>query len=337
MKTLFEFEEKKLKKEIAKRKAKRVLLQLPEGLKIYGPYLANIVKEAGALAVISADPCYGACDLAIHEAENLDADLVVHFGHSEMKKQQDESIVVYVDAKAKIDVRSALKKAFPHIKNWERIGLVTSIQHIHMLDEARKELIKIGKTVVIGDSGQLKYAGQVTGCNYSNAQSISKEVEAFLVISGGKFHALGVALAMSKPTIAIDPYENQAYSVDEEAEKILKQRWACIEEAKKVEEFGVILGLKTGQRRIAEALEIQDKLEKNGKKSVLLALREITPEALMQFPTLNAYVNTACPRLSLDDAQRFRKPILSIREALVLVGEMSWEELCKKGLFGNVT
>lgn len=325
-----------MKKEIIQRKAKRVLLQLPEGLKIHAPYLANIVKETGSLAFISADPCYGACDLAIHEAENLGVDLIIHFGHSGIKGQKD-NMVVYVDAKAQVDVKDALKKSFPLIKNYEKIGLVTSAQHVHMLDEARKELVKIGKTVAIADSGQLKYAGQVTGCNYSNAQCLSKEVEAFIVISGGKFHALGVALATSKPTIAVDPYENWAYCVDEEAKKILKQRWASIEEAKKAEDFGILVGLKTGQKRIVEALEIQDKLERNGKRTVLLVLREITPEALMQFPTLNAFVNTACPRLSLDDTQRFPKPVLSLNEVLVLVGEMSWEELCKKGWFENAT
>jgi 2-(3-amino-3-carboxypropyl)histidine synthase len=46
-------------------------------------------------------------------------------------------------------------------------------------------------------------------------------------------------------------------------------------------------------------------------------------------------VNTACPRISLDDASRFNKPVLTTNEASVVVGELSWEELCKEGLFGN--
>jgi 2-(3-amino-3-carboxypropyl)histidine synthase len=55
----------------------------------------------------------------------------------------------------------------------------------------------------------------------------------------------------------------------------------------------------------------------------------------MEFPTMEAYVNTACPRISLDDASKFQKPVLTSSEALVIVGELSWEELCKKGLFEN--
>ncbi|MFQ6074501.1 MAG: diphthamide biosynthesis enzyme Dph2, partial [Candidatus Bathyarchaeia archaeon] len=62
--TAFYLEEETLRNEIDKRNAKRVLIQLPEGLKAEGPRLATIVEKAGALPIISADPCYGACDLA---------------------------------------------------------------------------------------------------------------------------------------------------------------------------------------------------------------------------------------------------------------------------------
>ena len=77
-------------------------------------------------------------------------------------------------------------------------------------------------------------------------------------------------------------------------------------------------------------------LEKNGYTATLLALREITPNALMQFPRLDAFVNTGCPRLSLDDSSNFRKPLLSINETLVLLGEVKWENLFRRGWFENV-
>jgi len=52
-----------------------------------------------------------------------------------------------------------------------------------MLSEARERLIKAGKSVAIGDTGKLNYAGQVIGCNYSNAKAVSKDVEAFLFMA----------------------------------------------------------------------------------------------------------------------------------------------------------
>ena len=332
--TSFDLEEKRLKKEISKGTAKIVLVQLPEGLKAEGPRLATLIEDAGALAIVSADPCYGACDLALPDAESLCADLIVHYGHSSQTKQERVP-TIYMEARAKISVKAAVKKAIPLLEPWSNIGLVTTVQHVHKLDEAKILLLEAGKTVAIGDAGLVEHPGQVIGCNFSNAQSVSEEVEAFLFIGGGRFHAIGVALATAKPTIIADPYEKRAYSIHDEVPRILKQRWASISEAKQAENFGILIGLKTGQKRIREAVKIKEKLQKGGRKATLLALREITSNTIMQFPSIDAFVNTACPRLSLDDTPNFLKPILSLSEALVMLGEMDWEELCRKGWFEN--
>jgi len=328
----FDFEEKRIREEINKRKARRVLIQLPEGLKAEGPRLAALAEKAGALAIVSADPCYGSCDLATSDAESLGADLLVHYGHSEMIKQEKLS-TIYIEAKSRVSVKGTVRKAIPYLKQWKNIGLVTTVQHINALHEARESLLKAGKTVAVGDTGHVKYAGQVTGCDYSNAKSISNDVEAFLFIGGGRFHAIGVALATVKPTIIADPYEKRAYDVGNEVQRILKQRWASICETKKAKTFGILIGLKSGQKRVKEAMEIKRMLERSGRKATLLALREITPQGLMQFPNIDAFVNTACPRVSLDDASSFLKPVLIFDEALVVFGKMDWEELCRKGWF----
>ncbi len=330
----FDLEEKRLEKEVRKRKAKLVLIQLPEGLKPYGPRLAATVESAGALAIVSADPCYGACDLAVVEAERLGADLVVHYGHSEMLKQLAVP-TLYIEAKAKSAVKNVVKKALPYLEPWKKIGLVTTVQHIHKLDEAKNVLLEAGKAVAVGDAGRLKYAGQVIGCDFSNAKAVSKEVDAFLFVGGGKFHALGVALATAKPTIVADPYEKRVFAIENEAAKMLKKRWANIYEAKQAEKIGILIGLKAGQKRLDQALKMKKLIEDAGKKATFFALKEITPEALIQFPTIDAFINTACPRLSLDDAKKFRKPLLTPKEMLVALDKLQWEELCKKGWFEN--
>ncbi len=330
--TTFDLEEKRLGEEVTKRRAKRVLVQLPEGLKAEGPRLASIIEKAGSLAIVSADPCYGACDLTLPEAKSLGVDLIIHYGHSQTVEQEQVS-VIYIEARARINVKNSVRKAIAVLEPWKRIGLVTTVQHIDALEKAKEMLLEAGKTVVIGDAGRAKYAGQVIGCDYSNANSVSEDVEAFLFVGGGRFHALGVALATGKPTIVADPYEKRAYPIHGEAKKIIKQRWACICKAREAVNFGVLIGLKTGQKEIAEALEIKKKLGKSGKKATLLALKEIVPEALIQFPSIEAFVNTACPRLALDSASKFPRPVLTFREALVVLYEMNWEELCRKGWF----
>ncbi len=331
---LYDFEEERIKQEIHKLGAKRVLIQLPEGLKPEALRLTKSIDKYGALPIVSADPCYGACDLAIDEAESLNVDLIVHYGHSKLIKYE-RIPTLYVEARATMNVDDAITKALPLLEKWCKLGLTTTVQHVQTLDEVREFLVRAGKTVMIGDAGRLSHPGQVIGCDYSNAKSITKDVEAFLFIGGGRFHALGVALSTSKPTIVADPYSNQAFSVSNEAEKIFKQRWASVEQACKVKTFGVLIGLKPGQEKLEQALNVKDKLKKNGKTACLLAVRDISPEVLMEFSTIEAYVNTACPRISVDDASKFEKPVLTINEALVVVGELSWEELYKRGLLEN--
>jgi len=330
----FDFEEERIKREIIRLGAKRVLIQLPEGLKPEGPSLARIVEKTGVLPIVSADPCYGACDLATAEAESLGADLIIHYGHAKLVKHEQVP-TIYVEARATIPVEDVVEEALPMLEKWSTIGLATTIQHVQTLDGAREILVRAGKTVIIGDAGRTNYPGQVIGCDYSNVKSVANEVEAFLFVGGGHFHALGIALVTSKPTIVADPYEKRAYTVDGEAQKILKQRWATIEEAKKARTFAVFVGLKPGQKRLDEALRLKEKLEKSGKTAYLFAVREILPEVIMEFPTVDAYVDTACPRITLDDASRFPKPLLTENETLVVLGELTWEELLRRGLFEN--
>jgi 2-(3-amino-3-carboxypropyl)histidine synthase len=330
----FDFEEERIKQEILKLEAKRVLIQLPEGLKPEGPRIARTIEKLGVQPIISADPCYGACDMATSDAEALGADLIIHYGHSKQIKHE-RFPTIYVEARAALNVPSTIQKALPLIEKWRKIGLATTVQHVQALDEVREILTREGKIVVIGDTGRLSYPGQVLGCDYSNAVSIAKEVDAFLFIGGGQFHAIGVALSTSKPTVAADPYDGTAANINKEAEKILKQRWSQIQEAKQAKTYAILIGLKPGQKRLEEAVKLKESLEKEGKTAYLFAIKEVTPEALMEFPSIEAYINTACPRLSLDDTTRFNKPILTINEAHVANGKLSWEELCKRGLLEN--
>jgi 2-(3-amino-3-carboxypropyl)histidine synthase len=330
----FDFEEERIKQEIAKVGAKRVLLQLPEGLKSEAPRIAKIIEETGALPVISADPCYGPCDLVTTEAESLGADLIIHFGHAKLMKHEPVP-TMYVEARSTVTVDDVVEKSLPLLRKYERVGLATTVQHVQALGGAREILVRAGKTVIVGDAGRMSYPGQVSGCDYSNVKSIADDVEVFLFIGGGRFHALGVALSTSKPTLIADPYEKRVYSINAEAQKILKQRWACVEEAKRAKTFGVLIGLKVGQRRFDEALKIKEIARRNGKQAFLFAIREILPEALMEFPQVDVYVNTACPRVSLDAPSKFLKPVLNVNEFMVVFGEVSWENLLKKGLFEN--
>jgi 2-(3-amino-3-carboxypropyl)histidine synthase len=208
---------------------------------------------------------------------------------------------------------------------------VTTLQHAHTLEKVKTILTKAGKEVVMTNAGVLKYPGQVTGCNLRNVTAIENQVDGFLFIGGGRFHALGVALSTTCPTIAANPYTAEVVSLKDEVQRVWRRRFAEIHEFRKVERIGVIVGLKIGQKRFDQALQLKKLVEDSGKKATILTLREVTENTLQQFPTLNAFINTACPRLALDNS--FHKPVLTPREALVAFDRLGWETLCREGWF----
>jgi 2-(3-amino-3-carboxypropyl)histidine synthase len=50
----------------------------------------------------------------------------------------------------------------------------------------------------------------------------------------------------------------------------------------------------------------------------------VTPEQLLAFK-VDAYVNTACPRITIDDSERFHVPVLTPQEFEIVLGERKWE------------
>lgn len=76
----------KIISEIKKEKAKLVLLQLPDGLKIYATAIVDYLEEkTNAKFIIWLGSCFGACDTPIG-LENIKPkiDMLIQIGHNEM-------------------------------------------------------------------------------------------------------------------------------------------------------------------------------------------------------------------------------------------------------------
>ena len=69
--------------EVKKEKAKRVCIQLPEGLKPKAQEIADAIeKETSAKVVIWAGSCYGGCDVPELGGK---VDMLIQWGHSRWK------------------------------------------------------------------------------------------------------------------------------------------------------------------------------------------------------------------------------------------------------------
>jgi len=316
-KNAYDFELEKIKGLIKERGARRVGLQLPEGLKtVATETAAEISKETGAEVIISGNSCYGACD--IDEKLERIVDVLFHFGHTDYNSFGKEQKVFFIELRSGVDVKPVVEKAVAELKG-DTVGLVATLQHVHALKEAKMLLARYGKKTVIGKSNALKYEGQVLGCDFSSAAIVP--CEEVLFIGSGSFHPAGLALYIGKRVIAADPFTMQIGIY--EADELRKKRYVMIERALDAKSFGIIIGMKSGQFNLSEAIALRIKAVEKGLNAYLIAMDEIREENLLGFK-VDAFVNTACPRLA-EDFVHFKKPVLSAKEFEVVLGERSWE------------
>ena len=180
-----------------------VALQVPEGLKMQAfEMMDTIESETSARVAFSADPCYGACDLVHDKMKNIGVELVAHMGHSQMNidsGMETEFIPVTYNRSPEIApvipilnahrdiaiqrVNNPTKSAVSEVEavskfedmvgrvsplTDSKLGLVGSIQHLHLLPTYKKYLEEAGFDVTIPIGGaRLSFPGQVLGCNYS--------------------------------------------------------------------------------------------------------------------------------------------------------------------------
>jgi 2-(3-amino-3-carboxypropyl)histidine synthase len=280
-------------KELKKKKAKRIFIQYPEGLKLRIQNIAKDLEDNGFEAVICCEPCYGACDIRDYEAERLGCNAILHIGHSNLKIKS-KIPVIYWEYFYTVDPIPILKEEIDELKGFRKIGIVTSVQFNKTTDKVIDFLKETGKEVYIHKS--LKYPGQILGCNIDAAKKIEDKVDCFLYVGAGKFHPLGVAMNTEKPVFTLDIEKKRIYNLEKERIKWLKRKsWhdSDLNDAKKV---GIIVCWKKGQGRMNEARKLKKELENKGKEVSILAFDDFKKEKIegLKFDVL---LNLACPRL----------------------------------------
>ena len=81
----FNIELDKTIEEIKNAEAKKVCIQLPDGLKPQAKEIADAIEaKTKATVIIWGGSCFGACDLPL-EVERMGVDLLIQWGHSKWK------------------------------------------------------------------------------------------------------------------------------------------------------------------------------------------------------------------------------------------------------------
>ncbi len=322
---MIRIDEQKIFDVIRERKPKVVAFNGPEGIMRKIQEVSDKVSsEFGISAYIIGDTCYGSCDINSHAAEMIGADILFHIGHT-ISMQDFGSKIVLVDALDDIAFDSVAKKCATELKSYKTLSIVTDSQHLHQINNVKAILENDGFKVVIGEGkGQLN-DGQVFGCEFYPASDVKEMVDAYVFLGQSSFHAAGIALSSGKPTFMLDPYFDEIRDVTKFAYDLQKKSILAIYKALDANTIGLVVGLKEGQLMLNRVTELRKKLEQHGKKVQLIALTEVTDERLRIFTNIDAFIQVACPRISIDNT--FSKPVLSVPQANALLKLLNKEDI----------
>ena len=299
-----------------------VALQLPEGLKIRATEISDYLSEkTGADVLVIGFPCYGACDLFNYKGKT---DALVHFGHSPIPSQGDDPNILYIESRSDVTLDDSIKGSLKDLP--QKVGLLATIQYLDLIPVVKGILESMGREVFVGAGDRrIAYPGQVLGCNCSSAEAVINDVDAFLFLGEGDFHPLAAAFGVKKTIFVLNPVTKELRDMSETRDRILRKRFAAIQSAKKAQTFMVIVCSKVGQDRSDEADRVIEMIRSHGLRAYKSVMEEITPISLMAY-RVDAFVNTACPRVAMDDSAKYDRPMLTIPELEIALDERTWDD-----------
>ncbi|KAI8462937.1 MAG: putative diphthamide synthesis protein-domain-containing protein [Monoraphidium minutum] len=310
--------------------ARRVALQFPEGLLMYACTIADILQDHAGVehVLVMGDVTYGACCVDDYSAAALGADFLVHYGHSCLVPVDVTGVpCLYVFVDIQMDVDHLVDCVALSFKPGTRLLLAGTIQFSSGVQVARQRLAGDYPGLGVPQVKPLS-PGEVLGCT---APVVPEgQYDAIVFVADGRFHLEAIMIANPTiPAYRYDPYGRHLLSEAYDHAGMRSARRKAVAAAAPARRWGVVLGTlgRQGNPRIVELIE--ERLRARGLEYTLVLLSELSPQKLLAMGEgrIDAWVQVACPRLSIDWGEGFAAPTLTPYEALVALGEVPgwWE------------
>jgi 2-(3-amino-3-carboxypropyl)histidine synthase len=234
--------------------------------------------------------------------------------------------VMFIPAEYQEKVRLS-KELISYLKanRLERVGVFCAAQFCGKIKEAEKQLNSEGIITVSSVPKRASCRGQLLGCDvFEDSLNLDSEndLEAYLYIGDGKFHPLALAYSQAngkqgrwKKVICYDPLSKRISLIEnEEIDKVMKKYKAGILKFIQAKEIGVIISSKWGQEQYKKAKQLEKRY--TNKRFYFFLDDNISFGQLENFPFIEVWVNSACPRIAIDEMEKFNRKVINLNDAL---------------------
>ena len=226
--------------------------------------------------------------------------------------------LLLIDAKWEGEIKLTKKlKAYLKKTRPKSIDLFASVQFAdikNFLKDLKKLKIKVNIQKVKRTDKPL----QILGCDcYPDSFTKKLNSDMILYLGDGMFHPKALILATEKPITIFDPISDKIKTVDRtDMQKELNKKKANLKKYLNANKIGILVTIKPGQQYMMAAKKLKSNLEKKDKKAYIFIDDTLNPSHYENYPFIQCWVNTACPRIGTDDITNFQQPMINLRDAL---------------------
>jgi len=321
---------------------RHVGLQMPEGLQQWALTLADLFRNfvpCLETTTIMGDVTFGACCIDDLGARAVGVDFLVHYGHSCIVPTDQTTVsTLYVHVEVDIDVPHLVETVRLNFAPDKKLAFMGTVQFtpgtLKAVEELKNQFFAEDAPAKVPQVKPLS-VGEVLGCT---SPLVDADIDAVVFVCDGRFHLESAMI--QNPNVKggffrYDPFYQTLTREGFAHGEMHRQRKASIEVAKGAALVGLILST-LGRQGSSGVLEgVERLLEEKGIPHVTVLLSDVDPERLARFEGVDAWVQVACPRLSIDWGDAYATPLLTPYEAHIAWGDTAYKDVYPMDYYSN--
>ena len=298
----------------------RILVETPLGFKNVGLEVVRYLGGRGYRVFLSGHNTWGACDFSVVGGYQY----VIHLGHA-----MPINILRIVSNNFRVRRRGSGDILIVEVEGGPTV-LFAPIYYepkAEVLGKVIEPLKKLG----LGPGSIIAYALPYKLYAQSIAEMLNVPIApspitgcfvqfpiqgTVLFVGSGYFYPMTFKLLKPQATVyLIDVFRGVVENVDTVYRRYLAMKVRAIQEFNNARLVGIVISRKPGQYRPELVDLLIRRLRGMGKDYVVIDLSEVSPDYINNLP-VDAVINTACPRIGIDDLDRFMKPVVNAGDVL---------------------